>query len=64
MIFYGDVYFKLLVSNFLENGLNFLIKREVINEVGGFDEFWKRVEDWEMYLRLGKKYYFVVVEKF
>ncbi|MDE5084823.1 MAG: glycosyltransferase [Trichodesmium sp. St18_bin1] len=63
VIFHGDVYPKLLVSNFLENGSNPLIKREAINEVGGFDESRKRAEDWEMYLRLGKKYHFVAVEK-
>ena len=59
----GDVYSKLLVRNFLENGSNPLIKREAINEVGGFDESLKGGQDWELYLRLGEKYHFVAVEK-
>ncbi|MGD1703493.1 glycosyltransferase [Dapis sp. BLCC M229] len=63
VVFNGDVYSKLLVRNFLENGSNPLIKREAINEVGGFDQSLQGTEDWEIYLRLGKKYHFVAVEK-
>ncbi|NEP46180.1 MAG: glycosyltransferase, partial [Okeania sp. SIO2H7] len=61
--FSGDVYSKLLVRNFLENGSNPLIKREALNEVGGFDESLRGPEDWDMWLRLGAKYHFVVVKK-
>lgn len=63
IIFNGDVYPKLLVRNFLENGSNPLIKREAINDIGGFDESLKGGQDWELYLRLGEKYHFVTVEK-
>jgi glycosyltransferase involved in cell wall biosynthesis len=61
--FSGDVYSKLLVRNFLENGSNALIKREALNEVGGFNESLRAAEDWDMWLRLGAKYHFVAVEK-
>ncbi|MEB3342545.1 glycosyltransferase [Okeania sp.] len=63
VVFNGDVYSELLVRNFLENGSNPLIKREAINDIGGFDESLKGGQDWELYLRLGKKYHFVAVEK-
>jgi len=63
VIFNGNVYSQLLVRNFLENGSNPLIKREAINDIGGFNESLKGGQDWELYLRLGEKYHFVAVEK-
>ncbi|MBD2500869.1 glycosyltransferase [Anabaena azotica] len=59
----GDVYEKLLVNNFLENGSNPLICREAIIELGGFDEALKAAQDWDMWLRLAAKYSFVAVPK-
>lgn len=57
----GDVYERLLVSNFLENGSNPLIHREALVELGGFDESLKAAQDWDMWLRLAAKYSFVCV---
>ncbi|WP_414577901.1 glycosyltransferase [Anabaena sp. CCY 9402-a] len=57
----GDVYDKLLVNNFLENGSNPLIRREVLIELGGFDESLDAAQDWDMWLRLADKYEFVAV---
>ncbi|MEH1962235.1 MAG: glycosyltransferase [Nostoc sp.] len=57
----GDVYEKLLVSNFLENGSNPLILREAIIELGGFDESLNAAQDWDMWLRLAYKFNFVCV---
>ncbi|BAY12820.1 glycosyltransferase [Calothrix sp. NIES-2098] len=57
----GNVYAKLLVINFLENGSNPLIKREAIDIVGGFDEYLKAAQDWDIYLRLAAQYDFVAV---
>jgi len=57
----GDVYEKLLVSNFLENGSNPLILREAIIELGGFDESLNAAQDWDMWLRLASKFDFVCV---
>jgi glycosyltransferase involved in cell wall biosynthesis len=57
----GDVYANLLVFNFLENGSNPLIRRQVFTEVGNFDESLTSAEDWDMYLRLAAQYHFVAV---
>lgn len=61
--FEGDVFARLLVSNFLENGSNPLIYRHVFNNVGGFDESLKAAEDWDMWLRLAAEYEFACVQK-
>jgi glycosyltransferase involved in cell wall biosynthesis len=59
----GDVYSKLLLGNFLENGSNPLIRREAIETLGGFDESLAAAQDWDMWLRLAAHYEFVVVPK-
>ena len=59
----GDVYSKFLLSNFLESGSNPLIRREALNEVGGFDESLPGAEDWDMWLRLSARYEFVCVDR-
>jgi glycosyltransferase involved in cell wall biosynthesis len=59
----GDVYEKLLVHNFLENGSNPLIYREVLLELDGFDESLEASQDWDMWLRLAARYSFVAVPK-
>lgn len=57
----GDVYRKLLLINFLDNGSNPLIRKQALLEVGGFDELLPPAEDWDMWLRLAAKYHFVGV---
>ncbi|MEA5504225.1 glycosyltransferase [Halotia wernerae UHCC 0503] len=59
--FNGDVYEKLLVNNFLENGSNPLIHREALIKLNGFDESLKAAQDWDMWLRLAAKNNFVGV---
>lgn len=57
----GNVYPHLLLSNFLENGSNALIRKQALIEVGGFDESLTHAEDWDMWLRLASQYHFVAV---
>ncbi|MEH2353705.1 glycosyltransferase [Nostoc sp.] len=57
----GDVYGKLLLTNFLENGSNPLIRREALIKLGGFDESLSAAQDWDMWLRLACQFYFVCV---
>lgn len=59
--FSGDVFAKLLLSDFVGNGSNPLIRKQVFSEVGGFDESLNAVEDWDMWLRLAARYPFVAV---
>lgn len=58
----GNVYQKLLLTNFLENGSNPLIRKEALNKVGDFDESLIPAEDWDIYLRLAACYHFVAVQ--
>jgi glycosyltransferase involved in cell wall biosynthesis len=57
----GDVYAKLLLADFLDNGSNPLIRRQALTEVGSFDETLPPAEDWDMWLRLAARYHFVAV---
>ncbi|MEO1429684.1 MAG: glycosyltransferase [Cyanobacteria bacterium J06633_8] len=59
----GDVFSQLLVTNFLENGSNPLIRKEALEKVGSFDESLPVAEDKDMWLRLAVNYEFVCVEK-
>jgi glycosyltransferase involved in cell wall biosynthesis len=58
----GNVYSKLLGTNFIENGSNPLIRREALTAVGLFDETLITSPDWDMWLRLAARYPFVCVE--
>jgi len=57
----GDVFAKLLLSDFVANGSNALIRRQALTKVGGFDESLTSAEDWDMWLRLAAHYEFVAV---
>jgi glycosyltransferase involved in cell wall biosynthesis len=57
----GDVYENLLLTNFLENGSNPLIRREALSELGGFDKSLSAAQDWDMWLRLACKFDFVCI---
>lgn len=57
----GKVYAELLVSNFLDNGSNPLIRKEAFQEIKGFDETLLHAEDQDLYIRLAARYDFVVV---
>ena len=57
----GNVFSRLLLTNFLDNGSNPLISKQALIEVGGLDESLKAAEDWDLYLRLAARYPFVVV---
>lgn len=57
----GNIYADLIVNNFVENGSNPLIRREVFDRVGTFDEALPPAEDWDMWLRIAACYPFVAV---
>jgi glycosyltransferase involved in cell wall biosynthesis len=59
----GNIYEKLLVHNFLENGSNPLIRKTSIVELGGFDETLTAGQDWDMWLRLAQKHHFICIPK-
>jgi len=60
----GKVYSKLLTGNFISgSGSSILIKADVFKEVGYFDETLKASEDWDMWLRIARKYQFEYVDE-
>ncbi|CAC5346041.1 MULTISPECIES: glycosyltransferase [Planktothrix] len=59
----GDAYPNLLVVNILENGSNPLIRRQALVEVGNFNPDFTPAEDWDMWLRLAKKYQFITIPR-
>ncbi|WP_315790564.1 glycosyltransferase [Fischerella sp. JS2] len=59
----GNVYEQLLISNFLENGSNPLIRRKALLELGGFDEHLTAAQDWDMWLRLAQNFNFIAVPR-
>ena len=59
----GNVLPELLERNFLESGSNALIRREAFIDAGMFNPEFKVAQDWELYLRLAKKYEFAPVSK-
>jgi GT2 family glycosyltransferase len=61
--FEGNVYPQLLVENFLANGSNPLIRKEIIESVGEFDSTFPHCADWDFYLRLAARCPFAVVPK-
>lgn len=61
--FEGNVYQKLIVSDFVGSGSNVLIRKSAFETVGGFAPHLTPAEDWDLWVRLAAKYEFVVVPK-
>ena len=59
----GNVYTRLLLSDFIGSGSNVLIRKSAILELNGFDQSLPPAEDWDMWLRLAARYPFTVVPK-
>lgn len=52
----GDVYADLLRGNFIGMHATVLYRRDVLVALGGFDETLRLCEDYELYLRLARRY--------
>lgn len=60
----GEVYSSLLTGNFISgSGSGVLVKSAVFEEVGFFDEALKASEDWDMWLRIARKFHFDYVNE-
>ncbi|MBW4510593.1 MAG: glycosyltransferase [Scytonematopsis contorta HA4267-MV1] len=64
ILYEGNVYADLLLTNFLQSASNPLITKQALVSVGGFDPNIRLGEDWEFYLRLAAKWQYVVVQKY
>jgi glycosyltransferase involved in cell wall biosynthesis len=60
----GGVYSSLLTGNFISgSGSGALVKSNVFEEVGLFDESLKASEDWDMWIRIARKFHFDYVNE-
>ncbi|NJN09777.1 MAG: glycosyltransferase [Richelia sp. RM2_1_2] len=59
----GDVYANFLLDDFIGNGSNVMIRREVLMKVNGFDEILTNAQDTDMWLKLSAITDFVCVPK-
>ena len=57
----GQVFADLLVNFFVGSGSNAMVRTEIFEELGRFDESLTAAEDWDMFLRIAARYPFVVV---
>ena len=53
----GNVYESLVIHNFVAT-LTVIVKREVFDNIGYFDTSLKAPEDWDLWIRIAKKYTF------
>lgn len=58
----GDVFKKLLGGNFIP-AISLCARRECFEKVGLFDPILHSLEDWEMWIRLSKRYKFTYIPK-
>jgi glycosyltransferase involved in cell wall biosynthesis len=57
----GPAYGHLLLTDFLENGSNPLVRQAAIEKVGTFEESLPPSEDWDLWLRLAAEYEYACV---
>lgn len=57
----ADVLAYLLLGDFLENGSNVLLRRDAFERVQGFDPSLTVAHDWDLFLRLAARYFFICV---
>jgi len=60
----GWIYRDLLFENTIDAPSSVLIRREVFDKVGFFDEYFQCCEDWDMWLRISKEYLIFPVREY
>lgn len=61
--FQGYILDKLIRRNCVGTTSTVLVKKEVFKKVGGFDEKLPSMQDWDMWLRIGKNYEFKYISE-
>ncbi|MEM1425808.1 MAG: glycosyltransferase family 2 protein [Cyanobacteria bacterium P01_H01_bin.130] len=59
----GPIFLALLANNFIENGSNPLVRRSLLEAVGGFESQYIPAEDWDMWLKLAARCVAIAVPK-
>jgi len=52
----GSIHSSLFYGNTIDAPSSVMVKREVFEKVGLFDEFFRKCQDWDMWLRISKEY--------
>ena len=60
----GWIYRDLLFENTIDAPSSVLIRREVFDKIGFFDEYFQCCEDWDMWLRISKEYQIFPVKEY
>jgi GT2 family glycosyltransferase len=60
----GFLYRRLFFGNTVDSPSSVLVKRAVFDKVGLFDVFFKRCQDWDMWLRISKYYQIFPVKEY
>lgn len=60
----GLIYKDLFFGNIIDATSSVLVKREVLDQVGFFDEKNKQCEDWDMWLRIAKNYLIFPIQEY
>ena len=60
----GRLYRSLLFGNTVDAPSSVLVRREVFDNVGLFDEFFENCQDWDMWLRISKEYMIFPVKEY
>lgn len=60
----GFLYRRLFFGNTVDSPSSVLVKREVFDKVGLFDEFYRRCQDWDMWLRISKYYQIFPIKEY
>ncbi|MDH3554576.1 MAG: glycosyltransferase [Deltaproteobacteria bacterium] len=60
----GFLYSRLFFGNTVDSPSSVLVKREVFDKVGLFDEFYRRCQDWDMWLRISKYYQIFPIKEY
>lgn len=58
----GNIY-DYMLHNFFLSTQTVVLRKSVLDDVGGFNENLKRLQDWELFLRIAKKYTFSPVQE-
>lgn len=58
----GDIFYELLLGNYIGTP-TMLIARDILEEVGGFNEELRNLEDYELILRIAKDFYIAFTEE-
>jgi len=60
----GLIYRDLFFGNIIDATSSVLVKSEILNQVGFFDEKNKQCEDWDMWLRIAKSYLIFPIQEY